>query len=90
MNDIGPNAADQPVGMAGGMEFIYWLAIIGKSRPTGYRWRSKGMIDTVNIEGKLFVVDAEIARFWKRAQSGEFAKKPSGAAARKKRKKAQG
>jgi hypothetical protein len=72
--------------MAGGIEFIYWLAKVDKSRPTGFRWRKKGMIAAVHIEGKLFVEDDEIVRFWKRAKSGEFAKKPCGAAARKKKK----
>ncbi len=76
MSNYSENAEGQPEAMAGGIEFIYWLAKIGKSRPTGYRWRTKGMIKTVNIEGKLFVEDAEIVRFWKRAKSGEFAKSP--------------
>lgn len=75
----------QAVKRAGGIEFVYWLAIMGKSRPTGYRWRRKGMIETVNVEGKLFVLDEEIARFWRRAQNGEFAKGPRGAAVRKRK-----
>ena len=72
-----------PKAIDGGIEFIYWLAIIGKSRPTGFRWRRNGMITTVNIEGKLFVTNEEIARFWQRAKNGEFAKEARGAAARK-------
>jgi hypothetical protein len=89
MSDICLNTEAQPEAMAGGIEFIYWLAKIGKSRPTGYRWRNKGMVKTVNVEGKLFVEDDEILRFWKRARNGEFAKKPRGAAARKRGNKTQ-
>jgi hypothetical protein len=71
--------------VAGGIELAYWLAIMGKSRSTGGRWRKKGMVETVNIEGKLFVEDAEVARFWTRARAGEFAKKLCGAARKKKK-----
>lgn len=67
----------------GGIEFILWLTRIGKSRPTGYRWRKKKMIKTVNIEGKLFVTQDQITRFWERAGKGEFAKKPRGASAKR-------
>jgi hypothetical protein len=74
--------------MASGIEFIYWLAEKGKSRPAGLRWLRKGIVETVNAEGKLFVLREEIIRFWERAKNGEFAKKPCGAAARKKSKEA--
>jgi hypothetical protein len=63
----------------GGMEFLYWLAKIGKSRATGYRWRAEGRLHTVNIDGKLFITQQEIDRFWTRAKAGEFAKQPHGA-----------
>jgi len=69
------------------MEFIYWLARVGKSRPTGYRWRKRGMIETINVEGKLFVTSEAISRFWQRAGRGEFSKKPRGAAAKSIKKK---
>lgn len=76
MSEVCPDVTPgHPEGMAGGIEFIYWLAKVGKSRPTGFRWRRKGMIVTVNVEGKLFVTDEEIVRFWQRAKNGEFAKK---------------
>jgi len=66
----------------GGMEFILWLTKIGKSRATGSRWRKKQMLETVNIEGKLFITKEQIDRFWDRAGKGEFAKKPRGASAK--------
>lgn len=65
----------------GGMEFLYWLAKIGKSRATGYRWRAEGRLHTVNIDGKLFITQHEIDRFWTRAKAGEFSKQPHGACA---------
>jgi len=68
----------------GGMEFIFWLTRLGKSRSTGYRWRKQQMITTVNIEGKLFITKEQIDRFWDRAGKGEFAKKPRGASAKNK------
>jgi len=86
VNDIALDVKPgQPDWVAGGIELVYWLAKMGKSRSTGGRWRKKGMIETVNIEGKLFVEDAEITRFWKRARDGEFAKKLVGAARKTKK-----
>jgi hypothetical protein len=70
--------------VAGGIELVYWLTKMVKSRSTGGKWREKGMITTVNIEGKLFVEDSEISRFWQRAKAGEFVKKFCGAAKSKK------
>jgi hypothetical protein len=43
------------------------------------------LIETVNIEGKLFVEDADVTRFWQRARAGEFAKKLVGAARKTKK-----
>jgi hypothetical protein len=34
------------------------------------------MIEVVNVNGKLFVTDAAIARFNERAAAGEFSKTP--------------
>ena len=49
------------------------------------RYVLTALIETFNIEGKLFVEDAEITRFWKRARDGEFAKKLVGAARKTKK-----
>ncbi len=59
---------------AGGMEFIFWLSKIGKSRTVGWRWRKRGWVQCYRIERTLFISDEEINRFWKRAASGEFDK----------------
>ena len=45
------------------------------------------MIMTVDVEGKLFVTDEDISRFWQRAKSGEFAKNPRCAAAKHEKKR---
>jgi hypothetical protein len=62
-----------PAFPVGGMSFDRWLAVIGRSRETGWRWRNGGMIRTVNISGKHFVTAEEDRRFWERAKAGEFA-----------------
>lgn len=67
---------------AGGMEYCLWLGKVGFSPSTGYRYRRDGKVDTVNIQGREFILTEEIARFWERAKAGEFAKKPRGASAR--------
>jgi chromosome condensin MukBEF MukE localization factor len=70
---------------AGGMEFALWLAKVGLSRPTGYRYRRDGKVVTHNCEGREFILTDEIVRFWARVKAGEFAKKPRGASARARR-----
>lgn len=54
----------------------YWkfLASVGKRETTGWRWRRDGLIETVNICGKLYITADEINRFEARARAGEFAK----------------
>jgi hypothetical protein len=69
--------------LAGGIEFIYWLDLIGKGRTTGYLWRQEGAngepprIKTVNIDGRLYARAEAIKDFWDRAERGEFAKSPT-------------
>jgi len=42
-----------------------------------WRDRKKGMLKTVNICGRQYILRAEIARFNERAAAGEFAKPPN-------------
>jgi hypothetical protein len=49
----------------------------GLSAVTVWRYRRKGMLATVNICGRLYILRAEIARFNQRAAAGEFAKPPN-------------
>src|SRR5690606_21833627 len=57
--------------------FDHWLEERGSSRTTGYRYRKQGLVDTVNIFGRLFISRDEIARFEKRAIAGEFSREVS-------------
>jgi predicted site-specific integrase-resolvase len=54
--------------------FDQWLASIGLTRTTGYRYRRQGLLNTVNIFGRLYITREEIARFEQRALNGEFAR----------------
>ena len=54
--------------------FSGWLREIGRSRATGWRWRRRGWIATVNIGGQWFVTREAIERFNARAARGEFAR----------------
>ena len=49
----------------------------GLSAVTLWRYRKKGMITTVNICGRQYILRSEIARFNQRAAAGEFAKPPN-------------
>jgi predicted site-specific integrase-resolvase len=46
----------------------------GLSSTTLWRWRKKGMLTTVNICGRQYVLRSEIGRFNERAAAGEFAR----------------
>lgn len=46
----------------------------GISEPTCWRWRREGKLKATNINGRLFVMPDELARFNQRAAAGEFAK----------------
>jgi hypothetical protein len=54
--------------------FNRFLSDLGKSPVTGWRMRQAGLINTVNISGKIYVAEQEIRRFEERAAAGEFAK----------------
>ena len=54
--------------------FDTWLAELNKTRITGFRWRRDGLIETVNIHGRLYVTRESIAAFERRAIAGEFSK----------------
>jgi hypothetical protein len=51
---------------------------IGRDRVTGWRWRKRGWLTTVNIAGREYVTDDEAQKFTARAVAGEFAKQPKG------------
>ena len=54
--------------------YDHWLADLGISAATGWRWRRDGLITTVNICGRLYVSREAVEAFERRAAAGEFAK----------------
>ena len=67
-----PEQVPNPLGMTSLCSFGQYLASVGVSPTTGWRWRQQGRIETVNIDGRLFVTEDAIAKFEKRAAAGEF------------------
>jgi len=49
-----------------------FLAGMGVDTITGWRWRNKGWLETVNICGRVYVTQAQIQSFIRRAERGEF------------------
>lgn len=60
----------------------------GISTITGWRWRKKGWLKTINIAGREYVRAEDIAEFERRAAAGEFSRELSGAAKRSREGKA--
>jgi predicted site-specific integrase-resolvase len=50
-----------------------WLADIGVTACTAWRWRKKGWLKTVNICGRQYLTQEAIEEFKRRAAAGEFA-----------------
>jgi hypothetical protein len=50
-----------------------WLQQLGVTSTTGWRWRKKGILRTINIYGRLYLSQEAIAEFLARAGNGEFA-----------------
>ncbi len=76
---------DSTLKTAAGIEYIYWLTLVGKSRVTGWRWRRPGpngeppRIHCFKIDNTWYVTAKEIKQFWARAEMGEFEGRPDGA-----------
>jgi hypothetical protein len=56
------------------LAFDRWLKDIDRTPATGWRWRKRGWIKTINVCGRLYVSRDEINRFERRAAAGEFSK----------------
>jgi hypothetical protein len=71
------NAATEGHSPSSGMRPLsQFAADLGKTPSTVWRWRKLGMLDVVNICGKLYVSDEAIQKFKTRAAAGEFSRKP--------------
>jgi hypothetical protein len=51
-----------------------WIALVGVTDTTAWRWRQKGWINTINIAGRQYVTFKARQDFTRRAEAGEFAK----------------
>lgn len=58
------------------VSFDDWLNDLGKTRVTGFRWRQKGLVSTVNIFGRLYISREEIGSFEEKAKRGDFSREP--------------
>jgi hypothetical protein len=67
-----PFLSDQAVSNLLG--FDRWLKDIDRTPATGWRWRKRGWIKTINVCGRLYISRDEINRFETRAVAGEFSK----------------
>jgi len=56
------------------ISYDHWLNGLNKTRVTGFRWRKLGLIETVNIFGRLYVTREGVAEFERRAIAGEFSR----------------
>src|SRR5262245_50857706 len=52
--------------------FDRFLDSLGVTRSTGWRWRTKNWVKTLNLAGRVYIARAEINRFAQRAAAGEF------------------
>jgi len=50
-----------------------YLKSLDRTRTTGWRWRKIGLIETINVFGKLYVTRESIRKFEERAIAGDFA-----------------
>ncbi|MFN0130837.1 MAG: hypothetical protein ACKV19_29590 [Verrucomicrobiales bacterium] len=62
-----------------------FLADMDVTHVTGWRWRQKGILETIDINGRLYVTPEAMERFLARARAGEFARGARGAAKSKKK-----
>lgn len=58
------------------VSYLVFLEQLQVSQTTGWRWRKRGMLKVININGRLYISQEEIAKFTRRAAAGEFAKQP--------------
>lgn len=60
----------------------HFLNSIGRTRTTGWRWRKRGWLKTIDIAGRPYVTRQAHEDFMRRAEAGEFSKQiqPNGKA----------
>ncbi len=63
-----------PITASNLVAYDQWLASLPISAATGWRWRKRGWIPTINIAGRVYISRRAIAEFEGRAAAGEFAR----------------
>jgi hypothetical protein len=53
-----------------------FLAQVGVTKCTAWRWKQRGLLKITNICGRCYVTATDEAEFVRRAQAGEFSKAP--------------
>jgi predicted site-specific integrase-resolvase len=66
-----PSNSGNPPGAI--ISLSHWLAQVGVTACTAWRWRKKGWLETVNIAGRQYLTRRAIEEFQRRASAGEFA-----------------
>ena len=51
-----------------------WVSDLGIAPVTAWRWRKRGLLETVNINGRLYLTREAAETFARRAAAGDFAK----------------
>jgi len=59
------------------ISFNKFLEEMGVTNTTGWRWRKRGVLQTVNVYGRLYVTEETIREFHQKAVAGAFAKEIS-------------
>ena len=60
---------------SGLVSYQKWLKDVGITDVTAWRWRKSGLLEEPkNINGRLYLTAAQIARFNARLESGEFSR----------------
>jgi hypothetical protein len=67
-----PNQSNSSSATGGILAFKVFCRNAGIAPITGWRFRRKGWIETLNIAGRPYVTTREIDRFTRRAAAGEF------------------
>jgi len=73
MENLGVQEVQQYTTGAAVVSLARWMAQVGITPVTAWRWRKKGWLKTVNIAGRQYLTQEAIEEFHRRATAGEFA-----------------
>jgi hypothetical protein len=61
-------------GRVGMIALSRWCESVGLAAVTAWRFRKRGWLKTVNIAGRVYITEAAVQEFMRRAEAGEFAR----------------